>query len=68
MFFGPLDIKWFSSVELHTKNGLTGQIKEPIGTHGHMKCVFSDQIKSDDIVCLNLYKRVFPPFVSKCDD
>ena len=33
---------------------------EPLGTHGHMKCVFDGQIKSQDCVLMNLYKRVFP--------
>lgn len=30
------------------------------GTHGHMKCVFDAQLKSQDTVLLNLYKRMFP--------
>ncbi|NXP38589.1 TSR1 protein, partial [Leiothrix lutea] len=29
-------------------------------THGHMKCHFDGQLKSQDTVLLNLYKRVFP--------
>lgn len=32
------------------------------GTHGHMKCVFDDQLKSQDTILLHLYKRVFPKF------
>lgn len=30
------------------------------GTHGHMKCAFDGQLKSQDTVLLNLYKRIFP--------
>lgn len=60
MFFNPDDVRWFKSVELCTKDGLKGRIEEPVGTHGHMKCFFSDHIKCSDIVCLNLYKRQYP--------
>lgn len=31
MFYNPDDIKYFMKVELYTKNGLTGHIKEPVG-------------------------------------
>lgn len=60
MFFNREDITYFKPCKLRTKYGRTGHIKEPLGTHGHMKCVFDGQLKSQDTVLLNLYKRVFP--------
>lgn len=60
MFFTPDDVSWFKPVELRTKWGRHGHIREALGTHGHMKCQFNDVIKSQDCVMMNLYKRVFP--------
>ncbi|XP_068905473.1 pre-rRNA-processing protein TSR1 homolog [Tenebrio molitor] len=60
MFFNREDIVYFKPCKLRTKMGRIGHIKEPLGTHGHIKCIFDGQLKSQDTVLLNLYKRVFP--------
>jgi len=62
MFYDPKDVCYFQPIELFTRKGLRGHIKEAVGTHGNMKCVFSDRIQHSDVICLPLYKRVFPVF------
>ena len=44
MFFNRSDINWFLPVELRTKYGRRGHIKEPLGTHGHFKVLFDRAI------------------------
>lgn len=60
MFFNREDVNWFKALQLWTKRGRSGFVKESLGTHGYFKATFDGRINPQDAVGVSLYKRVFP--------
>ncbi|KAI9760009.1 MAG: hypothetical protein M4579_001948 [Chaenotheca gracillima] len=60
MFFNAEDVNWFKALQLWTRRGRSGFIKESLGTHGYFKATFDGKINPQDAVGVSLYKRVFP--------
>nr|CDS32710.1 pre rRNA processing protein TSR1 [Hymenolepis microstoma] len=60
MFHTPEDVEYFKPIQMYTKSGAVGHIKQSVGTHGLMKCLFDRQLIASDVVLMPLYKRVFP--------
>jgi len=64
MFFNEDDVKWFQPVDIYTKLGRRGKITKAVGTHGLFKANLNDQVMQHDIICMDLYKRVFPKWTT----
>lgn len=60
MFFNSEDVQYFRALQLWTKRGRQGFIKETLGTHGYFKATFDGKINPLDAVAVSLYKRVWP--------
>jgi pre-rRNA-processing protein TSR1 len=64
MFFNEDDVNWFKPVDLYTKLGRRGKILKAVGTHGLFKVALNDQIMQHDVICMDLFKRVFPKWTT----
>ncbi|ORY84383.1 hypothetical protein BCR37DRAFT_378409 [Protomyces lactucae-debilis] len=60
MFHNREDIRFFKAIQLFSKYGRVGFIKEALGTHGYMKTTWDKQIQGLDTVLMPLYKRIYP--------
>eukprot|EP00116_Pleurobrachia_bachei_P011219 sb/3471481/ len=57
LFHNREDIAYFRPLEVRTKQGRRGHIKEALGTHGHCKIGFDGPLHQNDTVIMCLYKR-----------
>lgn len=60
MFHNSDDVNAYKNVPLFTKMGRSGFIKESLGTHGDFKASFDGKLNQQDIIGMELFKRVWP--------
>lgn len=60
MFFNAEDVAYFRALQLSTKRGRQGFVKEALGTHGYFKATFDGKVGAMDAVGVSLWKRVWP--------
>ena len=60
MFFNAEDVAYFRALQLWTRRGRSGFVKEALGTHGYFKATFDGKINPQDAVAVSLFKRVWP--------
>ena len=60
MFFNREDVEWFRALQLWTRRGRSGFVKEALGTHGYFKATFDGKINALDSIGVSLYKRMWP--------
>lgn len=60
MFHNSEDVNAYKNVPLFSKMGRSGFIKESLGTHGDFKASFDSKLNQQDIIGMELFKRVWP--------
>lgn len=60
MFHNSNDVNAYKNVPLFSKMGRSGFIKEALGTHGFFKAQFDGSLNAQDIIGMELFKRVWP--------
>ena len=60
MFHNSNDVNAYKNIPLFSKMGRSGFIKEALGTHGLFKASFDSKLNQQDIIGMELFKRVWP--------
>ena len=60
MFHNANDVNAYKNIPLFSKMGRSGFIKEALGTHGFFKAAFDGTLNAQDVIGMELFKRVWP--------